>query len=243
MISSSRRSARRSALAVAALVALALAVLQFPTSSTASASSAAGQSSATPAVTDRQALSAPAQAQLDQVLGAGHSVITASAGYGTGSSQVTTRYDARHSAVLSQSTVSGPGYRAGTTTNGVSKTVTGSTTPGGQITALSVAVVVDSALRPAPRLATIRALVSAALGLQPARGDRISVVRLPMATAGVHAGTAVASAQPVIPARFAPYRNSGLGAAAALGLLLWLCAEWYITGASTEQRRDVGVTE
>jgi flagellar M-ring protein FliF len=131
-----------------------------------------------PTVAD--ALAAPAQSALDRILGPGRSVVTASATYSAASSRLTTSYQGKQVAPLAQARASGPGYGSSVTQNGVGQTVTRSNVVGGQVQRLSVAVVVDSALRPAPNLVTIRALVSAALGLQPSRGDTLSVVALPL---------------------------------------------------------------
>ena len=222
---------RRTGLGVAALLALGLAILQFPASATGTVVPAPSRSTA-PVATD--SLVAPAQSALDQVLGAGHSVITASATYGTGSSRVSIQYGTK-AAILAQSTVSGPGYRASTTHNGVSGSVTDTTVPSGQIQRLSVAVVVDSALRPAPTLATVRQIVSASLGLRTRRGDRITIARLPMSGARAVPVRAVSVTPTVVPARFAPYVQSALFAGLALVLLLFLAVEPLRRRASARQ--------
>ncbi|HVS67335.1 MAG TPA: flagellar basal-body MS-ring/collar protein FliF [Mycobacteriales bacterium] len=55
--------------------------------------------------------------------------------------------------------------------------------PAGQITNLSVAVAVDSTAKNLPPVTSIQQLVSAAVGLQPSRGDTIAVTPTPFATA------------------------------------------------------------
>jgi flagellar biosynthesis/type III secretory pathway M-ring protein FliF/YscJ len=150
-------------------------------------------------------------------------VVTASATYSPASSRLSTTYDPKHVAVLAQASASGPGYGSSVTQNGVGRAVTRSSTPGGQIQLMTVAVVVDSALRPAPNLATIGKQVSAALGLKLSRGDRLSVVALPMP--GARSATGPASAQPSGPARVTPYLRPGLGVAVATVLLATLMTD------------------
>ena len=55
--------------------------------------------------------------------------------------------------------------------------------PAGQVTNLSVAVAVDSTAKNLPSVASITQLVSAAVGLQPSRGDTIAVTPAPFAAA------------------------------------------------------------
>jgi flagellar M-ring protein FliF len=209
---------RRAGLMLGVVVALGLAIWQFPgrlpASSAAAASSAAVGSPAGSTAVD--SLSASAQSTLDQVLGPHRSVITASATYSQPTTKLATTYNPKGVAVLNQSGVSSPGYTASVTSNGVSRSVTRSSSAGGQIQRLSVAVVVDSTLRPAPALATIRRTVSAAMGLQVSRGDKITVVALPMAAA-------VAASNPPLSlaGRVSPYLPSGLAIAAAIALLLF----------------------
>jgi flagellar biosynthesis/type III secretory pathway M-ring protein FliF/YscJ len=210
---------RRTGLGIAALIALGLAILQLPATATGTAIPAASAPAVAP-----DSLVAPAQSTLDQVLGTGHSLVTASATYGTGSHRVSVQYGTK-AAVLAQSTGSGPGYQGSTTNNGVSGTVTDATVPSGRIQRLTVAVVVDSALRPAPALTTIQKIVSASLGLQTRRGDRITIARLPMAGTGAVTAAATTTTPTVIPARFAPYVQSALFAGLAVVLLLFLAVE------------------
>lgn len=205
------RRARETGLLLGALIALGIAIWQFPTPGpgatvAATAGDPVGGSVGGPA--------APAQSALDQVLGAGHSVISASVTYGAPSSGQRITYDPKRVAVLSRSQVTAPGYQGSVTDNGVSRTVTDSRTSG-QIQRITVAVVVDSGLRPAPKLTTIRRTVTAALGLQPRRGDTITVSRAPIppsasATAATTTGTA----------RIVSYGPSALGVGVALVLLL-----------------------
>jgi flagellar biosynthesis/type III secretory pathway M-ring protein FliF/YscJ len=209
---------RRAGLMLGVVVALGFAIWQFPgqlPASSAPASSAA--SSAVVGSTAVDSLSASAQSTLDQVLGPHHSVITASATYSQPTTKLATTYNPKGVAVLNQSGVSSPGYTASVTSNGVSQSVTRSSSAGGQIQQLSVAVVVDSSLRPAPALATIRRTVSAAMGLQVSRGDKITVVALPMAA------VVAASTPPLsLASRVSPYLPSGLAVAATTTLLLFL---------------------
>jgi len=201
------RDLRRAGLVLGALLALGYGVQQIPGPPAAAPVTAAGQTSA-------NLLAAPAQSALDQILGPGHSVVTAAATYRQASSKLTTSYAPQRSAVLAQAGVSAPGYTASTTQNGVGQVLTRSIDPGGQIQRLTVAVVVDSALRPRPNPAAIGKTVSAAMGLRPSRGDRLSVVALPMPApaAAVRAG----------PGTVTRYLRSGLAAALAAVLLLLL---------------------
>lgn len=115
---------RRTALLVGALATLGLAIWLFPT---ADPISPTGPTNSVPmvAAVPEDSPAGSAQTALDQVLGAGHSVVTASAVYGAGSSRRSTTYDPSRTAALSQSQATAPGYRASVTNNGVSSTVTG----------------------------------------------------------------------------------------------------------------------
>lgn len=64
----------------------------------------------------------------------------------------------------------------------------------GQIQRLSVAVLVDSKIK-GVSLASIRSIVSAAAGLVPARGDKISVVKMPFASQAQSAAAATGGFQ------------------------------------------------
>jgi flagellar M-ring protein FliF len=207
------RQLRQTVFLLAAAAALALAVAAFPTGP---ANAATGGSGPRPESAPADTLSAPAQSVLDQVLGAGHSVVTASAVYGDASTTRSLSYAHRPAVVLDQSSVTAPGYRSSVTDNGVGSSVRTRVVPAGTVQRLSVAVVVDAHLRPAPRLSTIRKQVSAAMGLQPRRGDTITVARMAM-PAAVPAGPAPGITGP---GRFAPYLPSGAAAAAAVALLL-----------------------
>lgn len=63
----------------------------------------------------------------------------------------------------------------------------------GTVQRMSVSVLVDSRSTPVP-VATIQKMVSAAAGLQPARGDTISVVKAPFSLAAAKAAAAAAKA-------------------------------------------------
>src|SRR4051794_37156363 len=116
----SRTPMRATGLVIGILVALTAAIWQLPARAITSAAdgSAAAVSSGATAGQKPDALSAPAQSALDQVLGAGHCLVTASATYGAASSRHTTTYDPKHVAVLKQSRASSPGYRATVIDNG-----------------------------------------------------------------------------------------------------------------------------
>ena len=187
------RRARQTELLLAAAIALGIAIWQFPSlGSTTNAPVSATGSAHGPTAGTIDDLAAPAQSALDRVLGAGHSVITASATYSAASVKRSTTYDPKHVAVLEQSQVTAPGYQGSVTDNKVSQTVTDARTSG-RITRISVAVVVDSSLRPAPKLATIRRTVTAALGLRPRRGDTITVTRAPISAVSSTAASSTVS--------------------------------------------------
>jgi flagellar biosynthesis/type III secretory pathway M-ring protein FliF/YscJ len=205
------------------LVAIGLAVLQFPTPATSGTPAigppvpavAAGHTAGT-----GDSLTVAAQSALDQILGPGHSVVAASADYGPGSSTLSSRYDPKRVAALSRSQSTGPGYQASVTDNGVSRTVTRSSSAG-SLQRLSVSVVVDSGLTPAPKLATIRQAVTAAMGLRKARGDTITVAR-----AAIPANAPVASASGATGvASVTAYLRSAFFVAAAIVLLLTLATD------------------
>ncbi|MCD5353670.1 flagellar M-ring protein FliF C-terminal domain-containing protein [Kineosporia mesophila] len=132
-----------------------------------------------PSALDTNALTMAAQVQLDQLFGAGHSRIVASANYTDASVGTARTYHSPGSVPLSASSGTGPGYSASGVQNGVSQTVTQSSSPGGVITRLSVAVVVDASKH--PNLRAVRKTVAAAMGVTAARGDRLSVVSAPFA--------------------------------------------------------------
>ncbi|HWC36537.1 MAG TPA: flagellar basal-body MS-ring/collar protein FliF [Mycobacteriales bacterium] len=73
--------------------------------------------------------------------------------------------------------------------------------PAGQVTNLSVAVAVDSTAKNLPPIASIQQLVSAAVGLQPSRGDTIAVTSAPFAATTTTAVAAKAGllSNPLIP--------------------------------------------
>jgi flagellar biosynthesis/type III secretory pathway M-ring protein FliF/YscJ len=165
---------------------------------------------------------------LDAILGPHHSVVSASATYSQPISRLVTSYDPRHVATLSQASATAPGYRSSVTNNGVGQTVTNSSVPGGQVQRLTVAVVVDSSLRPAPKLAAIGRSVTAAMGLQPGRGDKLTVATLPMPAAGP-AGSSpplgAGSTSTSLTTTIAPYLRTGFGVTLAAVLLLILIAD------------------
>ena len=220
------RGARAGGLLLGALMALGTAIWQFPNpgsvaadpvTTTGSAGGAGGLTA--------NGLTAPAQSALDQVLGAGRSVITALATHGPASSGRTTTYDPKHVVALDQSQVTALGFRGSVTDNGVSRTVTDSRT-GGQLQRITVAVVVDSGLRPAPKLAAIRQTVTGAMGLQFRRGDTLTVTRAPIAAAMTSA-SASAAVVPGVTAttRITSYLPSAVGVGVALVLLLTLAMD------------------
>jgi flagellar M-ring protein FliF len=214
---------RRAGLILGVVLALGYGIQQLPTGSAATANlSSAAEATAGGPVSAADALAAPAQSALDQILGPDHAVVTASATYSQASSRLSTTYDPKHVAPLSQANSSSPGYTASVTNNGVSRTVTNSGVPAGQVQRLSVAVVVDASLRPAPKLSAIRQSVTAAMGLQTSRGDKLSVVALPMpATAP---GSAAAPSSTLV-STLTPYLPTGLGAAVALVLLVLIAMD------------------
>lgn len=221
-------------LLVGALIAICFGLWQFPATGTTTTSALATIPVGDPAV---DSLAAPAQSALDQVLGVGHSVVTATATYGAASSRRTTTYDPRHVAVLDQSQVTTPGYRSSVTDNGVSSAVTDSTSTG-TLQRITVAVVVDSRLRPAPKLAAIRQTVTAALALQSGRGDKITVARAAIPGAAVP-GAGFSGASISGPVSIGAYLPSAFGAGLALVLLLILALETAHGRAAAKRRRLV----
>ncbi len=212
------RVRERTTAAVLMLIAVAAAIVLLPGFVHSSAASGSRTASAS------DPLTAGAQAQLDQVFGAGHSRIVASATYTNASSSVSNTYSASGSAPLATSSVNAPGYSASVVQNGVGQTVTQKSNPGGAISRLSVAVVVDASAH--PNLRVVRRTVSAAMGLNPARGDRLSVVSAPMAVP--------AAASPVAPswvARVTPYVPSGTAVIVALA-----CAVALLTSRRSRKR-------
>jgi flagellar M-ring protein FliF len=207
-------SVRRAGLVVAVVLAIGYAIQQYPVSVPSAVSPTTGTTQATP-----DALAAPAQSALDQILGPDHAVVTASATYSQASSRTSTTYDPKHVAPLSQANSSSTGYTASVTNNAVSRAVTRSSVPAGQIRRLTVAVVVDASLRPLPKLTAIRQSVTAAMGLQTSRGDRLSVVALPMP-----AVTGTTQPKPAV-SQLTPYLPTGLGAAVTLVLLVMIALD------------------
>jgi len=216
---------RTTALVAGTLTALGAAIWQLPTLDVASRATifAAAVPSAAAIGARTDALSAPAQSALDQVLGPGHSLVTASATYGPASSRRSTTYDAKHVAALRQSRASASGYRATVVDNGVSSTVTDSTTAA-TIRRITVAVLVDSRLRPAPKQSTIRQIVTAAMGLQVGRGDRISIAPVAIVPAGSAAFVPAAPTRSASTrlSRIRAYLPSAVGVGVAMGLMCTL---------------------
>lgn len=210
---------RRAALVLGLLLALGYGVQQLPasTSTSAPAGPAVGVN-----ISVVDPLSAPAQSALDAILGPNHAVVTSSATYSQASSRLTSSYNPKQVAPLSQAVATGSGYRSSVTNNGVGQSLTRTDIPAGQVQRLSVAVVLDSALRPAPKLAAIRQTVTAAMGLQVSRGDKLSVVSLPIpAAAASAAGTGPSGLPPTtLTTTLTPYLTTTLGFGVALVLLL-----------------------
>jgi hypothetical protein len=234
---------RQTGLLLATLIALGTAIWLFPSPGPVISDPAIAPGSAngrTPATVS--VLAAPAQSALDRILGPGRSVVTASATYGAASRGRSTVYDPRHVVVLEQSRITAPGYQGSVSDNGVSRTVTDSST-GGKIQRISVAVVIDSNLRPAPKLTTIRQTVTAALGLRSGRSDTLTVTRAPISAApnpisaaGTRSTSVTTTASVVAPAataaRITAYVPSAFGAGVVLVLLLTLARD----GASRRRR-------
>lgn len=136
--------------------------------------------------TEADRLTLAAQRALDRVLGSGHSVVTVTAEYADPTERWSEQFGptavptAQATATATSTDGAGGGYRydGRVTNNGVDRTVE-HVAGGGRVTRLSVAVVVDAALAPPPSVAVVRRWVGPAVGLQPRRGDQVSVVALP----------------------------------------------------------------
>ena len=132
--------------------------------------------------TEADRLTLAAQRALDRVLGAGHSVVTVTAEYADPSERWSERFGptAVPTAEATATATDGAGgrYDARVTNNGVDRSVE-HVVGGGRVTRLSVAVMVDASLQPPPSVATVRSWIGPAVGLQPSRGDRVSVLALP----------------------------------------------------------------
>jgi flagellar M-ring protein FliF len=102
--------------------------------------------------------------------------------------------------------------RTGNTTYGVDKTVTHSVIAPGAVQQQSVSVLVDKSV-PASAIPAIKQAVSNAVGLQPKRGDQISISQL--AFAPVKAPVTPAAASPL--SRYGKYGALGLATIAFLG--------------------------
>ncbi|CAB1128009.1 Flagellar M-ring protein [Candidatus Hydrogenisulfobacillus filiaventi] len=102
----------------------------------------------------------------------------------------------------------------------VPSTRTTTSTPAGSISRLTVAVAVNRRLSPA-QVRNLTSLVSQAAGLNPARGDKVTVMGLPFnQTALKQALAAMHAAQ--VARRDRRYAEAGAAVLAALGLLLWV---------------------
>jgi flagellar M-ring protein FliF len=211
--------ARLAALALGLIVALVYAGQAFPTATAGPAVASTAPSSVIDSTAD-DVLAAPAQTALDQILGPGQAEVSASAIYAAPSSSTSTTYSGKMSAPLSQAMATGPGYSASTVNNGVGVIQSTTVVPGGQIVRLSVAVTVDSALRPAPSLRSVRNIVTAAMGIQRARGDRLTVQSLALPTRV----TVPAASPSGLVAALTPYLNSigGVLVAATFSVLFLL---------------------
>ncbi|WP_375389796.1 flagellar M-ring protein FliF C-terminal domain-containing protein [uncultured Amnibacterium sp.] len=165
---------------------------------------------------------AAAQAVLDRVLGPGGSVVVVADTVQTSTSATSTvRWGSGVVGSVASTSISGRGAgvsRSIVQQDLVGGTTTSTVTPAGALVQQSVSVAVDRAHLGTTRLATIRRLVAAAVGLTPSRGDRLSVV----------AATFAKAAPPRVPAAPGPLALAApfvgpllwtLGGVAALGIL------------------------
>lgn len=169
--------------AVLAVACLGAAVWSFPTARTEPVPGAAADDVTDVVVqTEADRLTAQAQSALDRVLGEGHAVVTVAAEYADPSERWSERFGptAVPTAEATATATDGAGgrYDARVTNNGVDRSVE-HVVGGGRVTRLSVAVMVDASLQPPPSVATVRSWIGPAVGLQPSRGDRVSVLALP----------------------------------------------------------------
>jgi flagellar biosynthesis/type III secretory pathway M-ring protein FliF/YscJ len=164
---------------------------------------------------------AAAQAVLDRVLGPGNSVVTVSDTVRTSTS--TTSSVVWGSGVAGATATSLTTSGSGSTThvdqqNLVGGTDTVTVTPPGALVRQSVSVVVDRNHLGAMRLSSIRHLVAAAVGLTPARGDRLRVAAAAFAAARPPAAPPAPSPFAVV-LPFATPVLWGLGGVVALAIL------------------------
>jgi flagellar M-ring protein FliF len=165
---------------------------------------------------------AAVQAVLDRVVGPGNATVVVSDTIRTSSAQTTSvRWGSGTVGAIASNTVVTP---AGTSVSTVQQHLDGSTTtvtatPAGALVDQSVSVVVDRAHLGSTSLATVRRLVTAAAGVVPSRGDRVSVV---VARFAKPAPAAVAAITPL--ALLKPYAVPAIWAVGGLAALLIVIA-------------------
>jgi hypothetical protein len=168
-------------------------------------------------------LTLQAQTALDRVLGRGHSVVTVNAEYADPTERWSERFGptavpTAQATVTATDGAGGYRYDGRMTDNGVDRSVEHVVGDGSRVTRLTVAVVVDAAMTPPPSVAAVRAWVGPAVGLQPRRGDQVSVLALPMASGRVVAPAPVTRVvQPAV-RDYAASATAGLLALLLLGL-------------------------
>lgn len=117
----------------------------------------------------------------------------------------------------------------------VNRTVEQTVMPAGTITRLNVAVLVDEAAVDAEQQAAIEALVGTAAGVDLARGDQVSVTRLPFDTSAVEDAEAAAEAEA---AEIAAAERSSLVRTGIIGFLVFI-ALLLAYRSSRRARREV----
>ncbi len=204
------RSSRRGTIGLAAVL------LVWPLAATAAfASTGAAPGS------DR---AAAVQAVLDRVLGPGGStVVVADTIQTSATGTASVRWGSGAAASVAATRVVSPGGTSSTTAqqNVVGNTTTLTATPAGALVDQSVSVVVDRAHLGSTSLVTIRRIVTAAAGIVPSRGDRLSVVVARFARP-VPVPAPAAAAGPLTP--LMPYAAPAMWVLGALAALLVLAA-------------------
>jgi flagellar biosynthesis/type III secretory pathway M-ring protein FliF/YscJ len=138
----------------------------------------------TPGVAVSDPTTAAAQSALDQIYGPGHSVVrVATATSGTSDSYIgrqvsgpraLTGYASTRQSFGSTGGAGGTSTSTSTSYDNSQSLVSGYR-PAGAVVRMTVAVSIDSSLRPTPNLAAVGSLVANAVGLDRRRGDAISV--------------------------------------------------------------------
>lgn len=190
-------------------------------------------------------LASEASSMLAQVFGPGHAVVRVSASLDFDEKSTETETFGDSTAVRTQTetesltgsnpnaggTVGTTGTQLPDTTDGtynrenestefgVDRTVERAKTAPGKLQKLSVAVVLDETAEPVPDAAKVESIITAALGLDSARGDAIVVDSIPFETTAAEAAEEAAAANtPGGPNPIEGYARTGIGALVLLAI-------------------------